>query len=101
MTPMSPIDKSNAVPPWLMNTSGTPVSGKTPVIEAIFMKDWAVIMVMIPVTSILLKGSGARVAILYPRKAKATNKHISITEPRNPSSSPMTANIESPCASGK
>ena len=36
-----------------MNTSGTPVSGKTPIIEAMLRKDCAVSSMMIPETSSL------------------------------------------------
>ena len=55
--PIMPSDSKSAVPPWLMNTSGTPVNGKTPIIDAMFMNDCTVTMVIMPITRSLANGS--------------------------------------------
>ena len=59
------------VPPRLINGSGTPVKGKTPVIDAMRIKDCAIISITIPETKSLLKASGELLAIRNPRKAKS------------------------------
>ena len=54
-----PSESNKAVPPWEIKTNGTPVKGKTPIIEAIFINDWAVIIVTNPIASNFEKASGA------------------------------------------
>ena len=61
----------NDVPPWLIKTNGTPVKGKTPVAEAIFINDWATISITIPETKSLLNKSGELLAIRSPRRRKS------------------------------
>ena len=57
--PTAASDMASDVPPWLMKTSGTPVSGKTPTIEAMFKSDCAPKSMMIPVVKSRPKESGA------------------------------------------
>ena len=58
------------VPPWLMKTKGTPVSGNTPVTEAICMNDCTVMSITIPETRSPLNRSGVLLAIRKPRRRK-------------------------------
>ena len=61
----------NEVPPWLIKGSGTPVKGKTPVMEAICINDCTVISITIPETRSLLNISGELLAIRKPLKVKS------------------------------
>jgi len=91
---------SNADPPWLINISGKPVSGKTPISAPILTKDCAAIVVTNPTTRSLPNVSLQLTAILYPLSARAVNNPIKMTAPTNPHSSAKTAKIESPSGSG-
>src|SRR3989338_2890162 len=77
------------------------VKGKTPVIDAMCIKDCAIISITIPETKSLLKASGELLAIRNPRKAKSKKRNIVPNAPTKPNSSPKTAKMESPCGSGR
>ena len=94
-------DINMALPPWLMNVRGIPVSGATPSMEAMFMKASTDKNVEMPTARYEPKGSCVRAAIWKPRKAKKQNSAMMEVAPAKPSSSPATAKIESPIGSGR
>jgi len=65
------------------------------------MKDCAATQVVIPAATSLEKTSGASFAILYPLSTKSKIIKIIIEARISPSSSEITAKIESVAASGK
>ena len=91
----------SAVPPWLTNGNGKPVSGKTLSIEPIFTKACPVISITIPSTVSLEKTSGAFFAIINPRSAKSTKRVMRRTPPTKPNSSEKTEKMESLMGSGR
>jgi hypothetical protein len=98
-TPKSAVKR--AVPPWEINGRGTPVSGNIPSIDAMFIKACIKYIHVMPTIKYEPKESLTMRASLNPRTASAENRNSIILPPIIPSSSPMTANIESPIGSGK
>src|SRR3989344_7356597 len=95
-TPDSNKTITKAEPPWLIKGRGSPVSGKTPNIDAMFMKDWVIISITIPEPKSLPKLSGDLIAIKNPLNKKSRKRKIRNEVPIIPHSSPIIANMESP-----
>lgn len=95
---MIPTDMSaaiRAVPPWLMNGSGKPVSGAMPNKAPIFRNAENVIKSVNPAATKRPNIEDAPLAIMSPRSAKATKSATRSTVPTKPNSSPYTAKTES------
>ncbi len=78
-----------------------PVRGTKATIEAIFKNAWPPIQAVIPIARVLEKVSGAFLAILSALTIKYINREIITSPPISPSSSAITAKIESVEASGR
>ncbi len=91
----------NEVLPALINGSGKPVGGTSPVTTAMFNITWIMISAPIPVASKKPNLSGAFLATFIIHKNIKTNKIIIKSEPAKPVSSAITENIKSDSANGK
>src|SRR5579862_1053656 len=82
-------------PPKLINGSGTPVKGISATTEPIFRKDCTAIQHVKPTASSAPYLSGARPPAYSARATTTPIKSTTTTQPIKPSSSPITAKIES------
>ena len=87
--------------PIEINGSGTPVNGTIDNMAAIFKSAWKVIQVVIPTARSLEYLSGAFSATLYPLYAITKKANTKSPARKKPSSSAVTAKMESVAASGK
>ena len=89
------------VPPKLSSGNVIPVSGKMPIIDAIFRTTCVPNQPNTPATKSLRRMSTKWSIILSNLINKATNKAKIIIKPTKPNVSPMIAKTESLIASGK
>ena len=87
------------VTPQLKNGSGKPVLGRSFVTTPILINVWNAIYAATPQHISRPSKSLALTAVIIHSTTIVNNKKIVIKQPTNPSSSPITANIKSFCAS--
>ena len=91
-----PIDArsiTSADPPYEINGSGTPVSGRSDVIALKFTTTCIPMNPIIPPANNLPKLSFARPAIKIPRQIRLAKTIIKITDPINPTSSAIIGKL--------
>ena len=94
-TPISLSSSSRLVPPEEKNGRLMPVLGISAVPTAICRNTCQAICEMMPMPSTVPYRSGARRAIITPMISSTANAPMRITQPKKPSSSPMTPKIKS------
>lgn len=99
--PAAPKVIINAVPPWLIKSSGIPDNGIMPSMEAIFINDSMIISIAIPIAVSPPNMLGDLAPILKDLKRKRRKSKISTMLPTKPNSSACTAKMESPIGSGR
>lgn len=88
-------------PPYDMKGRGIPVRGTSATIAEKFIIAWRPIQIIIPEARSWENLSGAWEAIFKPLDMRARKIMMTILAPINPTSSPMTAKMESVLTSGK
>ena len=90
---MAAINTMSDEPPWETSGSGTPVTGSRASTTAMFTKACPEIHTTMPVARSAPYVSGARRAARRPRRAIAKKATMTVSMPRRPTSSPMTAKM--------
>ena len=88
-------------PPYEMNGNGSPVTGISPIVIAIFTVTWNKKIVAAPIVKSVTNGSSFVLQIEDARHRNSANKPRTAAHPTKPNCSPSTLKIKSVCSSGK
>ena len=88
-------------PPYERNGSGSPVTGISPMVIAIFTVIWNRKIVHAPIVKSVTNGSSFVLQIEDARHRKSANRPRTAAHPTKPNCSPSTLKIKSVCSSGK
>ena len=88
-------------PPYEMNGNGSPVTGISPIVIAIFTVTWNKKIVAAPIVTSVTNGSSFVLHIDDARHKNNANNTRIVAHPTKPNCSPSTLKIKSVCPSGK